>query len=173
MEKNQHRDDLTQATKPREAIQMDTVRFGMVYAFTAVDTFAKDVSVSLNPTLTSFDGKGFLEKSVPDRYHHTELLQSDGGPESKGAFKQPVFSFADRFRVARPYEKNEQSCIESFNRSLIKESLGWGNFHPHQIPSLEKELTEYLQYYHSKRAHMGLGMKTPKEILQKYQMADF
>lgn len=152
---------------------MDTVHFGMVFAFTAVDMFAKDVSVRLYPTLTSTEGKDFLEHSFQDRFHHTDLLQTDGGPEFKGEFKQHVFQYAERFRIARPYKKNEQSFIESFNRTLRKECLGWGNFHPHQIPSLEKELSEYLNYYHTKRLHMGINMRTPNQILQEYKMADF
>lgn len=170
--KNQHRGELTKATKPREVIQMDTVHFGMIFAFTAVDTFAKDVSVKLYPTLTSSDGKDFLMRSF-NRFHHTEMLQTDGGPEFKGEFKQSVFTYTDRFRVARPYKKNEQSYIESFNRSLRKECLGWGNFHPYQIPSLEKELTEYLYYYHAKRAHLSLNMKTPNQLLQEHHVSDF
>ncbi len=94
-------------------------------------------------------------------------------PEFKGEFKQHVFEYADKFRVARPYKKNEQSYIESFNRSLRKECLGWGNFHPNQIPSLAKELTEYLHYYHTKRRHMGINMRTPNQILSEYQVSDF
>ncbi len=172
--KNQHRGALIQAIKPREVIQMDTVHFGMVFAFTAVDTFAKDVSVRLYPTLTSSDGRDFLTHSFQDRFHHTELLQTDGGPEFKGEFKQNVFTFADRFRVARPYKKNEQSYIESFNRTLRKECLGWGNFHPKDIPSLQRELTDYLEYYHAKRAHLSLAMQTPNDILKKFNlMTDF
>lgn len=171
--KNQKRGELIKATHPREVIQMDSVHFGMVYAFTAVDTFSKDVSVKLYPTLTSHEGKDFLTQSFTNRFGHTQLLQTDGGPEFKGEFKQQVFAYADRFRVARPYKKNEQSFIESFNRSLRKECLGWGNFHPHQIPSLEKELTEYLDYYHTKRVHLGLNMKTPNQILKEYQVSDF
>lgn len=170
--KNQKRGIAIKATKPREVIQMDSVHFGMVFAFTAVDTFAKDVTVKLYPTLTSTDGKDFLTHSFENKFHHTELLQTDGGSEFKGAFKQNVFSFADRFRVARPYKKNEQSYIESFNRSLRKECLGWGNFHPKQIPTLEKELTEYLVYYHTKRRHMGINMRTPNQLLREFHMAD-
>lgn len=171
--KNQHRGEVTQATKPREVIQMDTVHFGMVFAFTAVDTFAKDVSVRLYSTLTSTDGKDFLEHSFQDRFAHTELLQTDGGPEFKGEFKQHVFEYAERFRVARPYKKNEQSFIESFNRTLRKECLGWGNFSPRDIPSLQRELTDYLDYYHNKRAHLSLNMRTPNQLLQEYQVSDF
>jgi len=172
--KNQHRGELIQATKPREVIQMDSVHFGMVFAFTSVDTFAKDVSVRLYSTLTSMDGKDFLLHSFQDKFHHTELLQTDGGPEFKGEFRQHVFTFADRLRVARPYKKNEQSFIESFNRTLRKECLGWGNYHPRDIPSLQKELTDYLEYYHTKRAHLSLNMQTPNDILKKFNlMTDF
>lgn len=172
--KNQKRGSVEKATKPREVIQMDTVHFGCVFAFTAVDTFVKDVSVKLYPTLTSNDGHDFLSHAFSNRYGHTELLQTDGGPEFKGAFKQNVFSFAERFRVARPYKKNEQSFIESFNRSLRKECLGWGNFHPKDIPEMNRDLTEYLNYYHTKRAHLSLNMQTPNDILKQYNlMADF
>ena len=171
--KNQHRGTITQATAPRQVIQMDSVHFGMVFAFTSVDTFSKDVSVKLYPTLTSADGKDFLFQAFQNRFHHTELLQTDGGPEFKGEFKQNVFTYADRFRVARPYKKNEQSYIESFNRSLRKECLGWGNFHPKDIPSLQRELNDYLSYYHAKRAHLSLNMQTPNDILKQFDlMAD-
>ena len=162
--KNQKRGSVTQATKPREVIQMDSVHFGMVFAFTAVDIFTRDVAVKLYPTLTSIDGLDFLNHAFQSRYGHTELLQTDGGPEFKGEFKQNVFTFAERFRVARPYKKNEQSYIESFNRTLRKECLGWGQFRPDQIPSLTKEIEEYLLYYHEKRPHIGLGMKPPNKI---------
>lgn len=171
--KNQQRGELMQAQAPRQVIQMDSVHFGMVFAFTSVDAFSKDVSVKLYPTLTSTDGKDFLIESFNNRFHHTELLQTDGGPEFKGEFKQNVFSFAERFRVARPYKKNEQSFIESFNRSLRKECLGWGNYHPKDIPGLEKELTDYLHYYHTKRAHLSLNMQTPNDVLKQFGlMAD-
>lgn len=172
--KNQHRGELVKATKPREVIQMDTVHFGMVFAFTSVDTFSKDVSVKLYPSLTSDDGRDFLTDSFEQRFHHTHLLQTDGGPEFKGEFKKNVFTFADRFRVARPYKKNEQSYIESFNRTLRKECLGWNNYHPRDIPDMNKDLSDYLTYYHSKRAHLSLNMQTPNDILKQFNlMADF
>lgn len=172
--KNQKRGTVIKATKPREVIQMDTVHFGMVFAFTSVDTFTKEVTVKLYESLTSSDGLDFLNHAFQSRYGHTELLQTDGGPEFKGAFKQHVFTFAERFRVARPYKKNEQSFIESFNRTLRKECLGWRNFHPKDIPEMTSDLTEYLSYYHAKRVHMGLNMKTPNAILKEFNlMADF
>lgn len=158
---------MPEAGRPREVVQMDTVDFGGVFAFTGIDIYLKDVSVRLYPSLTAKDGLDFLSFSFNSKFDHVNLLQTDGGPEFKSDFRSNVFKFADRFRVASPYKKNEQAYIESFNRSLRKECLGWGKYKPSDIPCLEKELAGYLLYYHNKRPHMSLGMKTPNQFLKE------
>lgn len=168
---NQKRGPVPHAAKAREVVQMDTVDFGQVFAFTGVDIFTKEVSVRLYPTLTAADGLDFLNYSFINRYKHVGLLQTDGGPEFKAEFRRNVFQFADRFRVSRPYKKNEQSYIESFNRSLRKECLGWSKYKASDIPTLDRELTDYLLYYHTRRPHMSLDMKTPNEFLD--EVSDF
>lgn len=168
---NQKRGPIPEATSPREVIQMDTVDFGAVFAFTGVDIFTKEVSVKLYPSLTAKDGLDFLVSSFTGRFNHTELLQTDGGSEFKAEFKQHVFDYADRFRVASPYKKNEQSYIESFNRTLRKECLGWSKYTKRDLPELEKELSDYLVYYHTRRVHLGLGLKTPNQFLE--EVSDF
>lgn len=170
--KNQPRGPIPEADNPREVIQMDTVDFGAVFAFTGVDIFTKEIAVKLYPSLTARDGLDFLNFSFSNRFKHTELLQTDGGPEFKAEFRSSVFNYADRFRVARPYKKNEQSYIESFNRSLRKECLGWSKYRINDIPNLEKELSSYMVYYYSKRPHMSLNMMTPNEFLKQYQVSD-
>lgn len=170
--KNQKRGPIPKALKPREVIQMDTVDFGMVFAFTGIDIFVKDAAVKLYPSLTSSDGADFLTHAFETRFKYTDLLQADGGPEFKKEFRKKVFRYTNRFRVARPYKKNEQSYIESFNRSLRKECLGWATYYPKDIPALEKEVSAYLVYYHTKRAHLSLKLKTPSEILEEYQVSD-
>jgi transposase InsO family protein len=170
--KNQVRGPIPEAFNPREVIQMDTVDFGQIFAFTGVDIFTKEVSVKLYESLTAKDGLDFLTLSFKKRFNHVNLLQTDGGSEFKAEFRSNVFKYADRFRVARPYKKNEQSYIESFNRSLRKECLGWGKHRQNDIPNLEKELSDYLVYYHNKRPHMSLNMMTPNEFLKQYQVSD-
>ena len=119
--KNGKRGPVPVATRPREVIQMDTIDFGEVYAFTAVDIFSREVDVLLRPALTSADGVIFLETCMQRRFNgHTELLQADGGSEFKDKFKQKVPMYADRFRISAPYKKNEQSYIESFNRTVCQ-----------------------------------------------------
>lgn len=170
--KNTVRGPIPEAFHPREVIQMDTVDFGEVFAFTSVNIFAKDSVVGLYPDLTSHSGALFLEEAMETRFKHSDLIQADGRPEFKDEFKEKVLSYTDRFRVARPYKKNEQSYIESFNRSLRKECLGWGKYKSQDIPSMKHDLEEYLIYYHTKRPHMGINMKTPNQILSEYEVSD-
>jgi transposase len=164
--KNQKRGSVPQANYPRQVVQMDSVDFGEVFAFTGVDIYTKEAQVCLYSSLTALDGLNFLRYSFKQRYKHTELLQTDGGPEFKAEFKKGVFEYADRHRVARPYKKNEQAFIESFNRSLRKECLGWGKYKQNQIQGLDRELKDYLKWYHNKRPHMGLNMRTPNSFIK-------
>lgn len=171
--KNQPRGPVPKAQKPREVIQMDSLDFGYVFAFSGIDIFTKEALVNLYPALTSLEGLAFLNQAIK-RFKHTNLLQTDGGPEFKNHFRKNVFRFANRFRVARPYRKNEQAFIESFNRSLRKECLGWGKYKQREIPFLQQEVDEYLEYYHSKRAHLSLNLKTPNDILKEHNLvSDF
>ncbi len=160
--KNQLRGPVPKAERPREVIQMDTVDFGDIFAFTAVDIFSKEADVILRPSLTSHDGAIFLDTCMQRRFNsHSDMIQSDGGPEFKDEFRKKVYQYTNRFRVARPYKKNEQSYIESFNRTVRKECLGWIKYKTNQIPELTNLVDLFLMRYHYHRPHMGLGMKVP------------
>jgi len=91
------------------------------------------------------------------------MIQTDGGPEFKDEFKIHVLKYTRRHRIARPYKKNENVYIESFNRSFRKECVGWGKYKLKDLPMLTKEVEGYLEYYRKKRAHLSLDMKTPFE----------
>lgn len=163
-QKNQPRGPVPEAQTPREAIQMDTVDFGELFAFSGIDIFTKEADVVLRPSLTSQDGLVFLKTSMGRRFDgYAQLIQTDGGPEFKDEFEAHVLEYAERHRVARPYKKNEQAFIESFNRSLRKECLGWSKYKVKELPTLTREVDAYLEYYHKERPHISLGMRPPLE----------
>jgi transposase len=160
--KNKQRGPIPQAVKPRQVIQMDTIDFGELFAFTAIDIFTKEADILLAPALTAEYGYQFLLQSMRRRFDgHVNLLQTDGGPEFKAEFKSKVHSFCSHHRIARPYRKNEQSFIESFNRTVRKECLGWQKYRLQDLPECQKMVELFLKRYHYHRPHMGLGMKTP------------
>lgn len=160
--KNQERGPIPQATKPREVVQMDTLDFGEVYAFTGIDIFTKEADVLLAPELTAKFGYQFLAQSMERRFNgFVHLIQTDGGPEFKDQFKENIRRFCDRHRIARPYRKNEQSFVESFNRTVRKECLGWIKYEVDQLPECQLVVESFLRRYHFHRPHMGLGMRPP------------
>ena len=164
-QKNKPRGAVPVAQAARQALQMDTVLFGKVFTFTAVDIYTRESDVLLQPGLEAIDGKAYLEHCMPRRFDgFAEVIQTDGGSEFKGAFSETVGNYCDRHRVARPYKKNEQSYIESFNRSLRKECLGWVKYKPSEIPQLTLQVEGWLRYYHYERPHISLGMRPPLEI---------
>lgn len=162
--KNQKRGPVPEAFSAREVIQMDSIDFGQVFAFTGIDIYSKEADVLLRPSLTARDGVIFLDTCMTRRFNgHSNLIQADGGSEFKDEFKRKVYQYTDRFRIASPYKKNEQAYIESFNRTVRKECLGWGKYRADQIPRLTPVVNQFLERYHYHRPHISLGMKPPLE----------
>ena len=158
--KNQARGPVPHALKPREVVQMDTIDFGALFAFTGIDIFTREADILVAPALTADYGCMFLEQSMDRRFDgHVELLQNDGGPEFKDTFKRHVYDYCDRHRVSRPYKKNEQAYIESFNRTVRKECLGWTKYRLDDLSHCTHLVEQFLDRYHYHRPHMGKGMK--------------
>lgn len=141
---------------------MDTFDFGELFAFTAIDIYTREADILLAPEPTALYGLRFLRESMSRRFDsHVHLIQTDGGPEFKADFRANVSAFSDRHRIARPYRKNEQSYIESFNRTVRKECLGWHNYQAGELEECEKLVESFLMRYHYHRPHLGLRMRTP------------
>lgn len=147
---------------------MDTLDFGQIYAFTGIDIFTREADVLLAPELTARYGYQFLTQSMERRFDgFVHLVQTDGGPEFKDEFKKSIGKFCDRHRIARPYRKNEQSYVESFNRTVRKECLGWTKYKVDQLQECRFVVESFLRRYHFHRPHMGLGMRPPLVSLEK------
>ena len=160
--KNKVRGVVPKATVPREVIQMDTIDFGELYAFTAIDIFTREADILIATELTADLGCQFLYQSMRRRFDgHVKLLQTDGGPEFKAEFESSAPLFCERHRVARPYRKNEQSYIESFNRTVRKECLGWTKYRITQLSECQDMAEVFLKRYHYHRPHIGTGMLPP------------
>jgi len=149
--------------KPREVIQTDTVDFGGIFAFTAVDTFTREASVVMKPELTSEAGREALEKQLK-QFNRIEHIQRDGGPEFKLHWQDYAIKHIPSIRTAKPYKKNEQAFIERFNGILRKECLGYGTYKLQDLNRIQEKVNQFLNYYHTKRPHLSLNMKTPAEF---------
>ena len=160
--KNQKPGPVPGASSARQVVQMDTVDFGDIFAFAAIDIFTREADVLLRPSLEATDGQAFLHTCMKRRFDNfVNVIQTDGGSEFKKEFHRDAPFYCQRHRYARSYKKNEQSYIESFNRTLRKECLGWLKYPESQIPELTREINQWLVYYHYERPHLGLRMRPP------------
>lgn len=163
-QRNTPRGPVPRAEKPREVIQADTVDFGEVFAFSSVDICTREAWVVLTTTLDGKAGAAALEEQMRF-FGSVALLQRDGGPEFKAEWAETAQRYAQRIRTARPYKKNEQAFIESFNRTLRKECLGWLKYRKAQLPALQEKLHTFLRFYNTERPHLSLQMSTPADRL--------
>lgn len=160
--KNQLRGPVPEATKAREVIQMDSIDFGEIFALTAVDIYSREADVILRPSLTAKDGVIFLDTCMRRRFDgFSETIQVDGGSEFKDEFASKVYRYTHKFRIASPYKKNEQAYIESFNKTVRKECLGWTKYRTRELSLLIPLVEQFLKRYHYHRPHLGLGLKPP------------
>lgn len=154
---------LEKAKAEREQIQVDTVDFGKVYAYTFVDTYTRQAKVVMKPSLTAKDGKSALDEAMRC-FNSAIVIQSDGGSEFKKEFSSRVLAHCKRHRVSRPYKKNEQAYIESFNRSLRFECLKWDKYEVEDIDKVQAKVDKWIDFYNNKRPHLGLRMRTPNDV---------
>ena len=66
--KNKERGPIPKATMPREVVQMDSMDFGDIYVFTAIDIFTKEADILLAPELTAKYGTKFLFQGMRGRF---------------------------------------------------------------------------------------------------------
>ena len=161
-QKNQKRGQLPEAQAPRQVVQMDSIHFGQLFAFTAVDIFSREADVLLRPSLLALDGEAFLKVTMPRRFGgYAQTIQTDGGSEFEAEFARSVPYFCHQHRVARPYKKNEQSFIESFNRTVRRECLGWHKYRVEELPELTLVVEAFLERYHFHRPHLAFDPMRP------------
>jgi transposase InsO family protein len=158
--KNQRRGPVPEATKPRQVIQTDTVDFGELFAYTAVDIYTREACVVILDSLDSTAGAEALRLQF-QYFNHADLIQRDGGPEFLKDWEALAPAYCTHIRTSRPYKKNEQAFIESFNRTLRKECLGWIKYKRRDLPEARARVSAFLQFYNTVRPHLSLQMQTP------------
>lgn len=162
--KNLARGPQPKAVKPRDVIQADTVDLGELFAYTAVDIFTREVAIILGDNLTAEEGAkcvGQILKTLGS----CQIFQTDNGGEFASKCSQTIRRFALKHRKIHARRKNENAYIESFHRSLRKECLGWIKYKKQDKEKLQDLINDYLVHYHTQRPHLGLGLKTPAEVV--------
>jgi len=153
-------------------IQVDTIvlhLFGLKrYILTAIDSFGKLAFARTYKNASSYSAADFLRRLNFLLDEQVINIQTDNGSEFLKHFEQACQELKLNHYFSRVRTPQDNCYVEYFNRTLQKEWLSQGNFHP-DINVMNKSLTEWLVKYNFKRRHASLGNLSPIDYCVKYK----
>lgn len=157
-------------TKPGELVETDTIHHvdpgsgRRLYYYTVIDLFTRMTHVSLASRLSpGLAAQAVLE--AQEQWCFTiSMVQADNGPEYGRYFEQTLQRANIQTRHTRLHRPNDNAHIERFNRTIQTECIGhyWNRSVP--LPSQQDRLTAYLEYYNTKRVHLGIQLRIPAAV---------
>lgn len=152
-------------------IQVDGFKFwylGKYYYFlTGVDIVTKQAWVSLIPSLTSKHAKEFLRLILKSSYYPVHTIQTDNGSEFKKYFEEVAKEAGLTHLFSYPRHPKTNGYVERFNWTVQDEFLFSYEdllLHPE---AFQKELGNWMLYYHKLRPHQSLKYLTPYQYSRK------
>lgn len=155
--------------KPGFLVEIDTVHVGIpeerLYLYTLLDVHSRWAHAIPTPHINTHRSLAFVNLSQEVAPFDFKTIQSDHGSEFSKWFTRRILEAGMAHRHSRIRTPNDNAHLERFNRTIQDECI---KRIPRDIRIWKKEIPEYLRYYNTERPHMGLGMKTPAEMLPSY-----
>lgn len=160
-------------TRPGELVETDTIHHvdpttgKRLYYYTVIDLCTRMTHVTVAPKLGPRLAARVVLEAQQSWGFTFAMVQSDNGPEYSRYFEQVMRSHNITTRHTRLHRPNDNAHIERFNRTIQTECIGhyWNRSVP--LQSQRDTLTAYLDYYNTKRVHLGIQLRTPSEMLQR------
>ena len=98
------------------------------------------------------------QKRFSFRFH---TVQTDNGCEFGKKFQDEITRRGIKYRHTRVRKPNDNAHVERFNRTLREECLGDYLPDKESIFKTQQRVSRYLNYYNTKRLHLGIQLRTP------------
>ena len=165
-------------TRPGELVQTDTIHHvdpysgKRLYYYTVIDLHSRlayaEAHTALRPGIAA-DVVLRAQKQWQNYGLDTiAMVQADNGPEFGRYFEQVLRHSGIQLRHSRLGRPNDNAHIERFNRTLQTESIGhhWRRSVP--LQRQREKLSRYIDFYNNERIHLGIQMRTPRDVLQRW-----
>jgi len=160
---------------PGDLVQIDTIHMTYpgtktrIYIYTLLDVFSRWAYAWATPKIGAGMSVKFMQEALNTAPFSLKCLQSDHGSEFSAHFTKTMEYKGFMHRHSRVRTPNDNGHLERFNRTVQEECL---YFLPHSADVYNKALEKYIPYYNQERLHLGIGLKTPSEILKCCQAID-
>ena len=155
------------ADYPGALVEVDTVHFfhpitrERRYATSVIDVYSRMAYVKINENMQQYNAVEAIlaaQKRFGFRLH---TVQTDNGCEFGKKFQDEITRRGIKYRHKRVRKPNDNAHVEIFNRTLREECLG--NYLPDKesIFKTQQRVSRYLDYYNTKRLHLGIQLRTP------------
>jgi len=155
--------------RPGILVEIDTIHDGApeqrLYVYTLIDVCSRWAFAYAAKRITTHASLGFVRSALERAPFHVGTLQSDHGSEFSKWFTKQIIALGMTHRHSRVRTPNDNAHLERFNRTLQDECLKRLS---RNLTAWNKGIPEYLDWYNKERPHMGLGMKTPNQVVTSY-----
>jgi transposase InsO family protein len=160
-------------TSPGELVETDTIHHldphtgRRLYYYTVIDLYTRMTHVTVSTVLRQGLAAQAVLAAQASFGCRFAMVQSDNGPEYSRYFAQVMQAQGISTRHTRLHRPNDNAHIERFNRTIQTECIGhsWNRSVP--LQSQRAMLAAYLEYYNNKRVHLGIQLRTPRQMLHR------
>jgi len=161
------------AEKPGNLVEIDTVHIPLdkkkrMYIFTMLDCYSRWGYASASKTLSGYMALKTVKEAKKKIPFKLKCVQSDHGPEFSSFFSQIVEGRGIKHRLIRVRKPNDNAHVERFNRTLQEDLKREIIENKYNINKLNKIIKQYMHYYNTQRLHLGLGCRTPLEVVKMF-----
>jgi len=154
-----------------DLMQLDTVHFQTssgkrFYVYTIIDLYSRWAYAKVVKRISAGISAQFLAEARLNAGFEFKMVQTDHGPEFSQYFTLATNRAEISHRHSRVRKANDNAHVERFNRTIQEECFGVEK--PISFERYSGLIKSYLKYYNNQRLHLGLGLKTPAQVLQRY-----
>ena len=153
---------------PGALVQLDTIHFvrddnTRYYVYTVIDLYSRFAYAHYTERFSQINSLEFVLRAQAQAGFRFKTVQTDNGPEFGRWFSDELRYKGTSLRHSRVRKPNDNAHIERFNRTIQEECEKlWIE------KGIEARIQSYLKYYNYERRHLGIGLQTPAQVLQRY-----
>lgn len=159
---------------PGNLIEIDTIHlFNPIskqkrYIYTVIDLYTRMAYARVYKELKPIHSLNTILEAEQYFGFNFKMIQSDNGLEFARYFEERLETKGIQIRHTRLGRPNDNAHIERFNRTIQEECTGNYYLETESLKTMDDKILSYIDFYNYKRIHLGIGYRTPAEMLHRF-----